>query len=85
MGACIFKCGSQNCYIEVADSGIGIPAEAQEQYPRDSTGWTKPIEEKLAEQDLVWHRKEAVVVMRRGAIKVFSQPSEGTTFTVRFC
>ena len=59
----------KNCYIEVADSGIGIPAEAQEHILRDSTGWTSPIQEKLAEQDLVWQSQEVQWLCTEGRSK----------------
>lgn len=70
-------------YIEVADSGIGIPE-----------GETEHIFERFYRVDKSHSRESGgtglglsiarnAVVMHRGAIKVFSQPGEGTTFSVR--
>ena len=84
MGACIFKCGSQKTAIlrwRIRESVYLL--KHRNIYLRDSDGWTSPIQEKLAEQDLVWQSQEVQWLCNRGAIKVFSQPSEGTTFTVR--
>lgn len=70
-------------YIEIADSGIGI-----------SEGETEHIFERFYRVDKSHSREiggtglglsiaRNVVVMHRGAIKVFSQLGEGTTFSVR--
>ena len=73
----------KNCYIEVADSGIGIPAEAQEHIFERFYRMDKSHSREIGGTGLGLAIARSAVVMHRGAIKVFSQPSEGTTFTVR--
>ena len=73
----------KNCYIEVADSGIGIPAEAQEHIFERFYRVDKSHSREIGGTGLGLAIARSAVVMHRGAIKVFSQPSEGTTFTVR--
>ena len=73
----------KNCYIEVADSGIGIPAEAQEHIFEKFYRVDKSHSREIGGTGLGLAIARSAVVMHRGAIKVFSQPSEGTTFTVR--
>ena len=73
----------KNCYIEVADSGIGIPAEAQEHIFERFYRVDKSHSREIGGTGLGLAIARSAVVMQRGAIKVFSQPSEGTTFTVR--
>lgn len=50
---------------------------------KDFTGWTSLIPGKLAERGLGLAIARGAVVMHRGAIKVYSQLGEGTTFTIR--
>ena len=73
----------KNCYIEVADSGIGIPAEAQEHIFERFYRVDKSHSREIGGTGLGLAIARNAVVMHRGAIKVFSQPSEGTTFTIR--
>ena len=73
----------KNCYIEVADSGIGIPAEAQEHIFERFYRVDKSHSREIGGTGLGLSIARNAVVMHRGAIKVFSQPSEGTTFTIR--
>lgn len=73
----------KNCYIEVADSGIGIPAEAQEHIFERFYRVDKSHSREIGGTGLGLAIARSAVVMHRGAIKVFSQPSEGTTFTIR--
>ena len=68
---------------EVADSGIGIPAEAQEHIFERFYRVDKSHSREIGGTGLGLAIARSAVVMHRGAIKVFSQPSEGTTFTVR--
>ena len=72
----------KNCYIEVADSGIGIPAEAQEHIFERFYRVDKSFQGNRRDRAWSCNRKKCSGYAR-GAIKVFSQPSEGTTFTVR--
>ena len=73
----------KNCYIEVADSGIGIPAVAQDHIFERFFRVDKSHSREIGGTGLGLAIARSAVVMHRGAIKVFSQPSEGTTFTVR--
>ncbi|MGN1167026.1 MAG: sensor histidine kinase [Lachnospiraceae bacterium] len=70
-------------YMEVADSGVGISKEdlghiferfyrVDKSHSRDTGG-----------TGLGLAIARSAIVMHRGAIKVYSQPGEGTTFTVR--
>lgn len=70
-------------YIEVADSGIGIPDEAKEHIFERFYRVDKSHSREIGGTGLGLAIARNAVVMHRGAIKVFSQPDEGTTFTVR--
>lgn len=70
-------------YIEVADSGIGIPEEAQEHIFERFYRVDKSHSREIGGTGLGLAIARNAVVMHRGAIKVFSQMGEGTTFTVR--
>lgn len=70
-------------YIEVADSGIGIPEESKEHIFERFYRVDKSHSREIGGTGLGLSIARSVVVMHRGAIKVFSQVGEGTTFTVR--
>ena len=70
-------------YIEVADSGIGIPQEAQEHIFERFYRVDKSHSREIGGTGLGLSIARSAVVLHRGAIKVYSQPGEGTTFTVR--
>lgn len=70
-------------YVEVADSGIGIPEEAQEHIFERFYRVDKSHSREIGGTGLGLSIARSAVVMHRGAIKVFSQMGEGTTFTVR--
>lgn len=70
-------------FIEVADSGIGIPEEETEHIFERFYRVDKSHSREIGGTGLGLSIARNVVVMHRGAIKVFSQPGEGTTFSVR--
>ena len=69
--------------VEVADSGIGIPAESIDHIYERFYRVDKSRSREIGGTGLGLSIARNAVVMHRGAIKVFSQPGEGTTFTVR--
>ena len=73
----------KNCYIEVADSGIGIPEDSIEHIFERFYRVDKSHSREIGGTGLGLAIARSAVVMHRGAIKVFSQPEEGTTFTIR--
>lgn len=73
----------KNCYIEVADSGIGIPENAIEHVFERFYRVDKSHSREIGGTGLGLAIARSAVVMHRGAVKVYSQPSAGTTFTVR--
>ena len=73
----------KNCYIEVADSGIGIPEDAKEHIFERFYRVDKSHSREIGGTGLGLAIARSAVVMHRGAIKVYSQPGEGTTFTMR--
>ena len=70
-------------YIEIADSGIGIPEGETEHIFERFYRVDKSHSREIGGTGLGLSIARNAVVMHRGAIKVFSQPGEGTTFTVR--
>ena len=70
-------------YIEVADSGMGIPEEAQEHIFERFYRVDKSHSREIGGTGLGLAIARNAVVMHRGSIKVYSQMGEGTTFTVR--
>lgn len=73
----------KNCYIEVADSGIGIPAEAQEHIFERFYRVDKSHSREIGGTGLGLAITRNAVLMHRGAIKAYSTEGEGTIFTVR--
>ncbi len=71
------------CYIEVADSGIGIPQEEVEHIFERFYRVDKSHSREIGGTGLGLSIARSAVVMHRGAVKVYSQIGEGTTFTVR--
>lgn len=70
-------------YVEVADSGVGIPQEHQEHIFDRFYRVDKSHSREVGGTGLGLAIARNSVIMHRGAIKVFSQPDEGTTFTVK--
>ncbi|MEZ3485480.1 MAG: two-component sensor histidine kinase [Lachnospiraceae bacterium] len=73
----------KNCYIEVADSGIGIPEESVEHVFERFYRVDKSHSREIGGTGLGLAIARSAVVMHRGAIRVYSQVGAGTTFTVR--
>lgn len=73
----------KNFYIEVADSGIGIPEDSVEHIFERFYRVDKSHSREIGGTGLGLAITRGAVVMHRGAIKVFSQVGEGTTFTIR--
>lgn len=70
-------------YIEVADSGIGIAQEETEHIFERFYRVDKSRSREIGGTGLGLSIARSAIVMHRGAVKVYSQPGEGTTFTVR--
>lgn len=70
-------------YVEVADSGVGIDKDNQDHIFERFYRVDKSHSREIGGTGLGLSIARNAVVMHRGAIKVFSQPGEGTTFTVR--
>ena len=70
-------------YVEVADSGAGIPKKEQEHIFERFYRVDKSHSREIGGTGLGLSIARNVVVMHRGSIRVFSQMGEGTTFTIR--
>ena len=70
-------------YLEVADSGIGIPEESMEHIFERFYRVDKSHSREIGGAGLGLAIARSAVVMHRGAIKAYSQLGEGTTFAVR--
>ncbi len=70
-------------YIEIADSGIGIPEGETEHIFERFYRVDKSHSREIGGTGLGLSIARNVIVMHRGAVKVFSQLGEGTTFSVR--
>ena len=70
-------------YVKVADSGIGIPEEDQERIFERFYRVDKSHSREIGGTGLGLAITRNAILMHRGAIKVYSKPDEGTTFTVR--
>ena len=70
-------------YLKVADSGMGIPKEAQEHIFERFYRVDKSHSREIGGTGLGLAIARSAVIMHRGAIKVYSEEGEGTTFTVR--
>ncbi len=73
----------KNFYLEVKDSGIGIPEEDIDQIFERFYRVDKSHSREIGGTGLGLAIARNAIVMHRGAIKVHSKPGEGTTFTVR--
>lgn len=70
-------------YIKVADSGIGIPDEAQEMVFERFYRVDKTRARETGGTGLGLAITKNIIMLHNGAIKVYSKEGEGTTFTVR--
>lgn len=71
------------CYIKVVDSGYGIPKDSLDSIFERFYRVDKSHSREIGGTGLGLAIARNAVVMHRGAIKVFSEEGEGTTFTVR--
>ncbi len=70
-------------YVKISDSGIGIPEEAQDFIFERFYRVDKARSRESGGTGLGLAITKNVIQMHRGAIKVYSKESEGTTFNVR--
>lgn len=70
-------------YVKVADSGMGIPKDSIEHIFERFYRVDKSHSREIGGTGLGLAIARNAVVMHRGAVKVFSEEGEGTTFTVR--
>lgn len=70
-------------YVEVADSGIGIPEEDMEHVFERFYRVDKSHSREIGGTGLGLAIARNAILMHRGAIKAYSQEGEGTTFTMR--
>ena len=73
----------KNFYLEVTDSGIGIPQEETDHIFERFYRVDKSHSREIGGTGLGLAITRSAVVMHKGAIKVHSSVGEGTTFTVR--
>lgn len=70
-------------YVKVEDSGIGIPEESQEMIFERFYRVDKTRARETGGTGLGLAITKNIILMHRGAVKVYSKENEGTTFTVR--
>lgn len=70
-------------YVKVEDSGIGIPEDAQDKIFERFYRVDKTRSRETGGTGLGLAITKNIILMHRGAIKVYSKENEGTTFTVR--
>ncbi|MBQ4068239.1 MAG: two-component sensor histidine kinase [Lachnospiraceae bacterium] len=70
-------------YVKVEDSGIGIPEESQEMIFDRFYRVDKTRSRETGGTGLGLAITKNIILMHRGAVKVYSKENEGTTFTVR--
>ncbi len=73
----------QNFYITVADNGVGIPEDAQEQVFERFYRADKSHSNEISGSGLGLSLARNAVILHRGSIKVKSTPGQGSVFTVR--
>ncbi len=74
---------SKYFFVKVEDSGMGIPAEAQEHIFERFYRVDKSHSREIGGTGLGLAITRSAVLLHHGAIKVYSKEGEGTTFTVR--
>lgn len=70
-------------FVEVADSGIGIPEESLEHIFERFYRVDKSHSTEISGTGLGLAITRNAILMHRGAVKVYSKENEGTTFTIR--
>lgn len=74
---------SKYFFVKVEDSGMGIPADAQEHIFERFYRVDKSHSREIGGTGLGLAITRSAVLLHHGAIKVYSKEGEGTTFTVR--
>ena len=70
-------------YIKITDSGVGIPEDVQDHIFERFYRVDKARSRETGGTGLGLSITRNVILMHRGAVKVYSKEQEGTTFTVR--
>ena len=70
-------------YVKVADSGVGIPEDCQDQVFERFYRVDKARSRETGGTGLGLAITRNAILMHKGAINLYSKPGEGTTFTVR--
>ncbi|MBQ9983659.1 MAG: two-component sensor histidine kinase [Lachnospiraceae bacterium] len=70
-------------YVKVQDNGVGIPEECQSQIFERFYRVDKARSRETGGTGLGLAITRNAILMHKGAIKLYSEPGEGTTFTVR--
>ena len=70
-------------YVKVADSGVGIPKDCQDQVFERFYRVDKARSRETGGTGLGLAITRNAILMHKGAINLYSKPGEGTTFTVR--
>jgi signal transduction histidine kinase len=70
-------------YVTIADSGIGIPKESVDHIFERFYRVDKSHSREIGGTGLGLAISRSAIVLHRGAIKVYSEPGEGTTFSIR--
>ena len=70
-------------YVKVQDDGVGIPEECQSQVFERFYRVDKARSRETGGTGLGLAITRNAILMHKGAIKLYSEPGEGTTFTVR--
>ncbi len=70
-------------YVKVQDSGVGIPEDCQDQIFERFYRVDKARTRQTGGTGLGLAITRNAILLHKGAIKVYSEPGEGTTFTVR--
>lgn len=70
-------------YVKVQDNGVGIPEDCQSQVFERFYRVDKARSRETGGTGLGLAITRNVILMHKGAIKLYSEPGEGTTFTVR--
>ena len=70
-------------YVKIADSGVGIPEDCQEQIFERFYRVDKARSRETGGTGLGLSITRNAILMHKGAIKLYSKEGEGTTFTIR--
>ena len=70
-------------YVKIADSGVGIPEDCQDQIFERFYRVDKARSRETGGTGLGLSITRNAILMHKGAIKLYSKEGEGTTFTIR--